>query len=767
MRGALLLALAFGGVSRPALAWTPEDAGRHTVRLTVTGTIQSEGAHSLLDPDERLFGTPCEITGTGFIVSEEGHVITARHLLTDQKCEGAGMEGRYLGRVRISARRGAVNREGDDGIAGHFSEEDAIPSEDIAMIVLDPTSPRYRPLRVCASPLSNGDYVESFGYLGNGPLAKRDGNYDHNQNYNGEVRRLSFGFLSGDGMSGGPVLRGDRVVSMLVSSELNNVNVTYGTAFAPIEYLIERETTIDVRNCDRNPEGLERIGLLLERAAFSLSMVQTGAGRSEENATAVAQFVADYSSNRNYFAREFFANETRLIDILGASRRDAIEREGFYNNQARFFELVSASRSTAGEGYASAVEAYSDNAWLLGKFDAAQGVLDEALQDRPRSLAIMDILLDRYAEIDQFEEIIRFVENRPYLLDYEPPDASEQRLLIKILDKYAWALWERGQGQDYQNSDALFTRLLDNLNRWPGLGADLRFSILNNRAPLYVVTGRAEVAARDARIALEGYRGLFNEATADQRETAAREYEHYMNAAESNLSWAYSEMGDLSRARTHAQAALERKLSARVISPLSIAVSLQNLGSFDVRLNNVQVGLENLRGAEAHFDQFREYGSFYAVRAARLQKEIGFAHLQLGQRPEALTRLLRGLRELGRERQQLTPDYLRNQVLLGYYYLEGNEVHDAEVSLRAARRTLEQIDQDPTARSDIENLLDLFLGEALIRGGATEPGVASVQIAVEGMVSADRTATYVLYFPRAQLVERARRVLAANAPRAP
>lgn len=763
MRRAILCALAFGAGAPQAAATEVSDVADSTVYVSVTGDVMSE--HAVDADGSSLYGTSCTISGTGFIVSPGGHVVTARHLLTDEKCEGHGMEGAFLANRVIRAWRGPTP-QGATAISGGFVEgDDDIVSEDVALIDLFPSRPSYRPLRICVDYLTGGEPIDAFGYLEGGPLVRRTGQYGHDavQTAAGATRLLLL-TPTGDGMSGGPVLAsGGRAIGMVVSSQNGDPSRSYASSMVGIAQLITRRTNVRVPECERRPEPIERVGLLLDRSAFYLTQQQTGSGRNEANSQRLGGFLATYASNRDYFAQEFLENEDQLIEILGNSRRAAVTDPGFYNNPSRFFDLLSSGRQAAGRDFVSAVLAYSENAWFLARFQTAEDVLLQALVIRPHSMALVEELLNRRSQLEDFDEIITYVRAHSDLLDATPQDVDERRHLINVMRYFAWALWERATDQNdfAAQSNLMFESALGVLQQSPDLGSELRYQLLNDRVPLYVLyLDRTERARADAHEAYDGFQRLLGEARADGRAADIRRFDLWLGRVENNLSWIYSEMGDLTHARQYVEASLERKRRATPAAPLSVATSLVNAGAYDVRLGAYEQGLQRLLAAEEHYEAFRNYGSFYQVRAARLHKDIALAYLRLGDRDQARRRLERGLRELDQLGERRRPDYLRTQVLLGYYHLEGQENFDALQALRVARDL-----QGASRDADIDNLLDLFMGEALIRSGFAEAGLASVQMSLDGMSEADRSAAYVLFFPRAELIERARGVLAASGTR--
>jgi hypothetical protein len=184
---------------------------------------------------------------------------------------------------------------------------------------------------------------------------------------------------------------------------------------------------------------------------------------------------------------------------------------------------------------------------------------------------------------------------------------------------------------------------------------------------------------------------------------------------------------------------------------------MSNVGSFDVRLGEARTGLEMLLLVEDFYDSYRQYGQDYVLRAARLQREIGFAYLRLGNLDEARARLERSRRELAG---LVNPDdehYLRTLVLLGYCGLLEDRNQQALVELRQADQAARAA---PTLDSSVKVLIDLFYGEALVRAGSVAEGRESVRRALAAVEAAPADAEYVMYLARSEVVARAQAALA-------
>jgi Trypsin-like peptidase domain len=183
-RGLLILAAALLMVF-PAMAQTPSSitaaAKKSIVYLHVQG-ITSTGETEDLK------------TASGFMISSEGHFITALHVLQDK-------DGKAYSRYKqIFARVGGGKYTSRD-IVVEVLEAPADSASDLALLKLVETEYRYEPVSYCPAAPETGQALVAYGFPGGEEFTPRDGKFANRSG--GRYWQVGIDFSWG--MSGGPV----------------------------------------------------------------------------------------------------------------------------------------------------------------------------------------------------------------------------------------------------------------------------------------------------------------------------------------------------------------------------------------------------------------------------------------------------------------------------------------------------------------------------------------------------------------------------------
>lgn len=752
----MMLATLAAAYGTAAHALDAQDIAPTTFYVVVEGTVQAaqdvDTGERFGNPDpahegEVVHGVRCVNRGTGFVVSEAGLVATARHLFTSERCElqlapdqpNRTLEGWNIQMrdVQIVARRGPHPAEAT-ALRG-LNESLASPGIDVATFQLPPSAPGYRAPALCIdSPLPDAP-VSMYGFLDARTLVPVPGTFFAQTPPYFELNGTARG-----GMSGGPVYGAAGRPIALVSSGDNAMRTRAMPALS-----IGSFAGLQLSGCALAGDAAEHIGLRIAIAQSALDPAELAQlGTSAAAGDAAASFLV----NRARMINQFQQNQDTLVQIGGAEHAARIREDStFYDAPANIFALLDMVSDE--QQWERAILAFSENAALLMKFSVGAGVVNEALAERPQSRRLREAQLDRLGTLERFEEGVRVIEQmEPDPRTWRPESVVDQTFVLSVLTYYAWFLTEIRRDAD---AEQVYTQLLDRLAGWPEAAGDQRYYIVSDRTQLYVDRlNRVDDAIRDLRGAMVDVRLALATATGARQ----RSLEALMGRLQNNLSWALGELGDLDSAHGHARAALEARRRAQTPRPLGIATSLTNVGFIQVRLGmneaEIREGLEQLQEADRFYAAYQGKGQTYAVRRARLLGQIGFAHLRLGEMVRARERLQQGARELRVSGQETDNQYRRNVFLQGYLHLSQGNLQNALGSFQTADRL------NTPAEAHLQSLIALFRGEALIGSGSTEAGVASVRQAIEMLRATRPEAQYILYFPRAELVARAERLLA-------
>ena len=267
--GVVLLALSIAAISLPADAADELTLKNSVVYLSVSGKY--------LRDDNTLTET-CRRSGTGFLISKSGFVLTARHLFQaqdlageDGACGGPGIGLDKLLNVEVVIEARFSNSNGNIANSAPIKAERFTPENnryattsdvDAALLWLTETPPDAIPLALClVEEPTPGDYlVELFGFpWPSQVILKRSGSKSQaseDWRWNLAVPLVE----KARGFSGAPVLNanGD-VVAMFRGGDLRTSNWYYATPVAQFAELAKQNTGVSVEPCEEVRPFRERV----------------------------------------------------------------------------------------------------------------------------------------------------------------------------------------------------------------------------------------------------------------------------------------------------------------------------------------------------------------------------------------------------------------------------------------------------------------------------------------------------------------------------